>query len=373
LLEIKIVNQKIIDMKAIYTLGLISAILLLVSKSTLKAQTLESFGIGEWESYVSEYMNPFAQAMSVSMSGGWANTAKVHSTLGFDITFSGTYSIVPTENYTFSTGDLNMPQYTFSESSTPSVSAGSDINPPNMTRIFGGQSLEFPAFKGLGVNFGGMMTLQGAVGLPKGIELMFRYVPDFSGTVNKVLPSGIAMEPTGMWGVGVKHDIKQWIPVVKSVPFLNMSVLFAYSKFHTGFSGSTLRIDPERLNVVDNINNDALWNDQKFDMEMSSFVGSFLVSVNIPVFQPYIGIGFNSGHFKGGFCGNYPIVDAVADPNDPFEANTYEQDPLKVDTKNTDFNFQAGARLKMGFFVIYYQYTRQGYNMHTGGIGITLR
>jgi hypothetical protein len=318
-------------------------------------------------------MSPFAQAMSVSMSGGWAHTAKVHGTLGFDIAFSGTYSIVPTESYTFNTGELEMPKYSFSESVTPSVSAGSDVTTPTITRVFGGQSLEFNAFKGLGVNFGGMMTLQGAVGFPKGIELIFRYVPDFSGTVNKILPSGIAMEPTGMWGFGIKHDIKQWIPVVKSIPFFNMSVLLTYSKFHTGFSGSELRIDPERLNVTDNINDDNLWSDQRFDMEMSSFTGSFLVSVNIPVFQPYIGIGFNSGHFTGGFYGNYPIVDAVVDPTNSFQANNYETDPLKVDVKDTDFNFQAGARLKMGFFVLYYQYTRQTYNMHTGGVSITFR
>lgn len=365
-------------MKKNITISFAIVSFLLFNSNILNAQSPEQFSLSELDPYVSSYMQPFAKAMAVSMSGGWAHTAKVHSTLGFDVSFSISAANVPTEDRIFSTNDLDMPNYSFSNSTTPTISADGDAMVSDITRNFtttGAPSLSFPGFKGLNIAYGGMFAIQAGVGLPKGTELIVRFIPDMSNATNNLIPStvDIALEKTGMWGIGVKHDIKQWIPVVKSVPFLQISGLFSYSKFYTGFSGGDLSITPERLNASSNLPA-TTWDNQKFDIGMSSFTGSLLVGANLPIFQPFIGLGFNSAKFDGGFLGDYPVITLdIVDITDPFKVNESETDPITIEEKSTDFNFQAGARLKLGFFVLHYQFTSQKYAMHTAGIAVTLR
>jgi hypothetical protein len=315
--------------------------------------------------------------MATSMSGGWTHTANVHSTLGFDITFSLSAAKVPGSQTTFDASTLNMPDYTIS-GTMPTVSADNGIPAPDLYRNFTNipTDLVIPGMKGLNINYGGMAAIQGGIGLPKGTEVIVRFIPDVSNATNNLIPSGvdIALEKTGMWGVGVKHDIKQWIPVVSKVPFLQISGLFNYSKMYTGFSGAAFRIDPTKLNVPSSTLPESTWDNQKFDINMSSINGSLLIGASIPVFQPFVGIGFNTSKFDGGLVGEYPIITADADDLvNPIKVTDSETDPLMVEVKETDFNFQAGARLKLGPIVFFYAWTKQTYSMHSGGLAVTLR
>ena len=62
-----------------------------------------------------------------------------------------------------------------------------------------------------GTNLGFMSTpmIQAGVGFVKGTEIIGRYMP----TVNIGKYGDI-----GLWGIGLKHSIKQWIPGLKKVP-----------------------------------------------------------------------------------------------------------------------------------------------------------
>lgn len=366
-------------MKKIFTKLSVILVVLATTFSTTMAQT-ENFGLKEVDPYFSAYLKPFGQAMATSLSGGWTHTAKVHGTLGFDITFSGSYVKVPSSDFNINTTDLNMPKYDFGIASTvPTIAGKQDSDLPEIKRKLNNGEISdvaFEALKGGNVNFGGMFAVQAAVGLPKGTELIVRLMPDISKSANNALSSNdISLEKTNMWGLGVKHDIKQWIPVVAKVPFLQISGLFSYSKFQTGFSGEMMTLDPERFELQ--VATDAgvvadTWDNQKFSVAMSSFTGNLLVGANIPVFQPYIGLGFNSSNFEAGFKGNYPTFEINTD-DDSAIVDGYETDPLTSSSKETNFNFQAGARLKLGFFVFHYTFTAQKYKMHTGGIAFTFR
>jgi len=363
-------------MKKILTISLL--VLVLGSKNMI-AQT-EQFRVGELDPYFSAYMEPFAKAMAVSMSGGWTHTANVHSTLGFDVTFSASMVHVPGNALTFEGSSLTMPGYTIS-GTMPTISADNSLAAPNISKDFETPlvpDLTFAGMKGLNIAYGGMAAIQAAVGLPKGTEIILRFIPDISKSTNNLIPSSvdIALEKTGMWGIGVKHDIKQWIPVVSKVPFLQISGLFNYSKMYTGFSGGAMRLDPERLGATSSSLPETTWDNQKFDINMSSFNGSLLIGASIPVFQPFIGVGFSTSSFDGGLLGNYPIIDVVANPTDPtdyMQVNSSETDPLKIEAKVTNFNFQAGARLKMGPIVVFYTWTTQEYSMNSFGLAVTLR
>jgi len=355
-----------------------------ITSNSVIAQT-EQFKISDLDPYYEAYLQPFAKAMAVSMSGGWTHTAKVHSTLGFDITLNASVVQVPDADKIFNASDIKMDVYSMT-GTAPTISASDDLAKPTLSRDISmnvmGQNInekfEFDGMGGLNLGYGGMVAIQGGIGLPKGIELIFRFVPDISSTANNAIPGdGIALEKTGMWGFGVKHDIKQWIPVINKVPILQISGLFTYSKFNTGFSGTDFSITPNTLNATSSLP-DATWENQKFEMEMSSITGSLLVGANIPVFQPFIGLGFNSATFNGGFIGNYPIVDFtantdIANPGIDYSVTDIDVDPIDVEAKATNFNFKAGARLKLGPIVLYYTMTVQEYMMHSGGLAVTLR
>ncbi len=373
-------------MKKKFTL-LLALCTIFFSANKLFAQSLtDPLKISDLDPYFSSYMEPFAKAMSVSLSGGWTHTAKVHSTLGFDISFSASIVKIPEIDKTFDGSSADFSPYTIS-GTVPTISAKNDVAQPDLTRPItvnnplGGAPLTssygFSAMPGIGIPVGGMAAIQAGVGLPKGTEVMVRFIPNIAKTINKAVPSDVdfAMEKTGMWGLGVKHDIKQWIPAISKVPFLQISGMLTYSKFYTGFSGADMRITPEKLSATDNAPT-ADWTSQRFHIDMSSFTGSILVGANIPVFQPFVGLGFNSAKFDGGFLGEYPVVDFIANSTDltvTNEVNTTEMDPLTVKTKMTNFNLQVGARLKLGPIVFFYALTAQKYIMHSGGLAVTIR
>ena len=98
-----------------------------------------------------------------------------------------------------------------------------------------------------------------------------------------------------------------------------------------------MRFDPDMfgLEAAAGLTDDT-WDNQKFKLGMSAFTGSLLVGANIPVFQPYIGLGFNSTKFEAGLKGNFPVIEA-----DLTQAiiSGYEADPLTSTSKETNFAF----------------------------------
>lgn len=377
---------------------LISTTFIVISSMFAQTIPVNSLSLGEFDPYISQYFKPMASGIAVSMGSGWVHTAEVHSTLGVDITFSGAFVTIPESDASFSVdalSDMTDVGYTFTGTTYPNIRTSSDVAAGDINKDFTPiefeglsytPSVNMAALTGLSAKYAGTMSLQLGVGLPKGTDLMVRYFPDVSSMVNAGL-EGLDMEmsKTSYWGVGLKHDIKQWIPVLEKVPFLQMSAMFTYSSFNTGFSGDLMTFGPDDFGDVYTELPETTWDDQEFTLKVSSFTGALLVGASIPVFQPFIGIGFNSGGFDAGLDGTYPIIKTNADYNPTAAAgdrNSYllvtddediETDPLSIEDNVTEFNFQAGARLKLGFFVLHYQYTRQKYNMHSGGIAITFR
>ena len=374
-------------MKKIFTLSLIAFV---ISASNIYAQTVATFSISELNSYINAYTAPFAKSVPIALSGGWAHTAKVHSTLGFDLSFGTSLVFIPSSEGMVSSSKISFPanstlSFTNQNVDVPTIRGNGDNIPQlqyTLTEPNTGQSLtgNFDAFKGVGLSLSMAPYIQLGFGLPKGTEIIGRFIPDVSNVANKALSSATdtKLEKTSLWGIGVKHDIKQWIPVVSKLPFLQISGLIAYSQFHTGFAGGDLTITPATLSITSGslVSNTALWEDQKFNMKASSFTGTLLVGASIPVFQPFIGLGFNSGKFESGLYGTYPDAEIVENTTNgvEFQVNTSTKDPMVIKTNSTNFNFQAGARLKLGPIVINYTLSLQnGYKMHTGALAVTIR
>ncbi|MBI9069519.1 MAG: hypothetical protein JEZ09_19640 [Salinivirgaceae bacterium] len=365
-------------MKRTFTISALFVLVVCLTNQVTKAQT--TFKMGDLNSYTNAYVEPFGNAMVAGLGGGWAHTAKVHSAFGFDLTISATFVTIPDAASTVAGSEVSIPGFKPITGQIPTISAKSDVAAPVLSKTLtagnGAVSADFDfnGFNGVGLAAAAMPAIQIGFGLPKGTEIIGRFIPNMSNLLNNALSvspgNNMSVSKTGMWGIGVKHDIKQWIPVLDKVPFLQISGLFSYSRFYTGFSGGDFAITPELLDAVDNANTS--WNDQEFKLNMSSFTGNLLVGANIPVFQPYIGVGFNTGSFESGFYGTYPVI-SLNETSGDFEAKTSEKDPIVVKTKKTSINFQAGARLKLGPIVFFGQATFQEYALYTGGIAVTIR
>ncbi|MFP4526731.1 MAG: DUF6588 family protein [Bacteroidales bacterium] len=328
-----------------------------------------------------EYATPLGKAWGADLSGGWYNTASAHSMLGFDLTFSTSFAKTPDADLLFDLAELELNKISSATSSTefPTLTNGDDVNSITITEeVYNpntGQNEEITILpeteiKGFNVPVGiPMPSLNLGFGLVKNTEIVARYVPT----------TGMAdFGQIGLWGVGVKHDVLQWLPIVDKLPILKASIFLGYTKMNGSFD---LTYQPEE--TVDNDNGYVNPENQQLQMETSSFHSALLVGAKLPVVHPYLSFGLSSSNFGMDLAGEYALPAPELDENDvptgetelrPDDNEVVLQDPLSIDIANgLKPSVAAGLRIKMAVLTFHAQYTLQEYPMITGGIGISFR
>jgi hypothetical protein len=221
----------------------------------------------------------------------------------------------------------------------------------------------FNAPKGVGFAMMPTFMIQGAVGLPKNTEVMVRYLPTIS------LP-GVNGQ-MGLFGFGIKHDLKQWIPFMSAMPF-DLSVMGGYTRINTGVD-LDLQADAGGVGATSTFSN------QEMVFNVNALTGNLIFSKKIAFFTPHISVGYNNSRSRLRVNGNYPIaVGVVTDSNSPdYTKKIYEnvEDPIDVKFENVgDFRINAGFRLKMaGVICLAMDYTLAKYSTLTFGFGVAVR
>ena len=177
-----------------------------------------------------EYLNPLVTSVNFGMGSGWANTAKTHKVLGFDITISLNTFFIPSDAKKFSTTGLT--SVTSSSDYLPTVLGGntnetlsvsinddSTVFPPNEF------SATFTAPSGIKNDlFLDMLitpNIQVGLGLPFKTDLIVRYIPTTSSKNTNI----------GLMGVGIKHDVLQHFGPIDKIPLIDLSLLIAHSNY----------------------------------------------------------------------------------------------------------------------------------------------
>ena len=94
---------------------------------------------------------------------------------------------------------------------------------------------ELPIPDGLGVSLNPLTpAMQLSVGIPLATEVMIRFLPSA-----EVASDEVALNYGGLLGLGVKHNVKQWIPGFRNLPF-SLSVAAAYSTTRASVTLPTL-------------------------------------------------------------------------------------------------------------------------------------
>jgi len=316
--------------------------------------------------YLEAYISPWANAFGAGLNGGWYNTAKPHKFGGFDITLNTSVGIVPTSAQTFDASKIGLSS-AISGAGISSTVAGPDKAGPLMSYNANGVILaSFNAPKGVDWRYIPVPTAQVGVGLPFGTELKVRFIPKI-----KIKDGDVSL-----WGVGLLHNITQYLPGNKLLPF-DVSLFGGYTKLMANVPLG-LEPDPSVTKAYTTINASTAFNSQNMKITVGALNISAIASLNLPVITFYGGVGYTKTRTAIELSGNYPLPVIVALPVPHAEYNDSGvkkgSDFPKMDIKNfSGLRANIGFRIKLAFLTIHADYTRAQYNVLTAGLGISIR
>ncbi len=328
-------------------------------------------GIADSETLMQAYLEPLGNSMGANLNGGWYNTAKLHNTLGFDITLSVTAAIPPESAKTF---DLNSIGLKILEVKDPAHSiaptfAGSRNKGPMLVLRnpeSGNALLEFESISGLNVPIYPLPMIKGAIGLPKGVEIMGRFIPKFSF-------EDISL---GLWGAGIKYNFLRHIPGVNNVPFLNASIMGAYTGVYSSaavdFQKNIFREHVEDIPILGGREN---YDNQEIAINLEGFTGMLLVSYDLPVISIYGGTGYSQAKTNVNLYGDYPMISDLKNESGEDVIQLEDAtDPIALAFENySGLQYTIGLKVKIAIISFHADYTRANYNLFSLGLGLTLR
>lgn len=330
---------------------LIAVLMLMTTSFGLRAQLdFDSFleaGIQDANKLLEGYMQPAFEGFGYGLASGWYNTAKPHKVLGFDLSITVSAARVPTsaEFFTFRNSDYTNVRYDGGTSVNIPTMFGPNLGADDLPQLTfldpdtGEEVIRISAPTGLGVeedfmpfNAVPVPMAQIGIGLPKGFELKLRYVPEQT------------IEEDGnvsLFGIGVMHDIKQWLPGKKLLPF-DLSVFVGYTKLT-----SQVFIDKD-LN-------------QLGEFDASSMVAQAVISKKLLFFTAFAGLGYSNYDIGFNMLGTYTT-----------ETSSFT-DPISLNYKNNGLRTNVGVRLKLLFLTLTGEYAFQEYNTMSVGVGFSFR
>lgn len=338
-------------------------------------------GVDDAELMLTEYIRPVANAMGANLSCGWYNTAESHKPGGFHLNFTAHIAFVPEEHQTYNLNDLTLSDgINYDNDGIAKTAAGTMGSETQVwyeedVPVIGRQELvRYDHPGGSGYHILPSPMINAGVGLIKGTELLGRFMP-------KVKYGADKSNYVNLWGVGIKHDLKQWIPVVKSVPVLQLAITYGYT--NVNFHSDLKSLTPAMLNAQD-LTTNADWTTQNMDMKFQSHTASLLVGASLPVVSFYGGAGFSITKTNLDLKGDFPVPTIITDTGDPnfgdvvVTDDSFINDPFNIEIRNQDGGvtkprFNIGVLFKFAVITFQIDYTWANYSVATAGIGISFR
>jgi hypothetical protein len=308
------------------------------------------------------YFNPAMKGFIYSMNNGWYHTAKVHKVLGFDLTVGLSASMIPTKDEVFTvTGLTSISPSTITSSTLAGEGNGATGLTVSRTITVGGQPQTITAPLSLPEGIAGDLPLKAIpapvaqinVGLPYKIEAMVRYFPetDFGDDGGKA----------SMLGLGLKKEITSWFGPIDKLP-LHVSLLAAYTSMDVNYGfPNTNANDPIQIN-----NGEAAFS-------LKAYTVQAIASLNFPFINVYGGFGYSSGKatldINGAYTGEY----SYSAGGQTITVNETLSVPTDMEFDASGVKTTIGARISLGFFKIFADYTLQEYNTLSAGIALSIR
>jgi hypothetical protein len=311
--------------------------------------------------YMGKYLEPVFTGFGYGVASGWYNTAKAHKPLGFDLTFSMSLAKAPDNELFFDIIESDYNNVTLVDPTQPSTStlfgdnttaliSTSYTDPETNTQI----DAQFETAAGLNLDdsYNGYVPtpmIQLGIGLIKNTDLKVRWMPTIKNKDDYGNESTVSM-----FGFGLMHDFKQWIPGIKHIP-VDMALFVGYNRIN-GKAGLNTNGD-----VVAGEN-------QSGEFGINSWTYQLLVSKKLSVLTVYGGLGYNNTNTNLKLLGTYEIGTVPATNEPIILTNPIDSEYLSGGMRGT-----LGLRLKLAVITIHTDYTFQRYNTLTAGIGVSIR
>ena len=316
------------------------------------------------------YLAPAGNVFATGLGSNWYNTADVHSAFGFDITIGGGAVIIPKEDRTFRVDEFTA--LTPSSTASAPTFGGSGNGVGLDLKADGKPVTSFKTPHGVS-SIIPTASVQVTVGLPFINDVTVRFMPKIS----------VGGFEASMWGLGIKHDIKKYIPVVSLLPF-DASVMVNYTKMNLNYEFPPSTITPDMLigagspfvlaapaSAID-------YTKQGMNIDASAMSANLLISKKLLFLTPYLGLGITRTNFDLTMTGNYPLLagpsGTVNSSGKPIMNIDNLPSPKLVSTSLYVPSATVGLRVKILFLLTaHVQYTMQKYPVISTGFGFSFR
>ena len=290
--------------------------------------------INDAQAFLQEYLSPLGNGLGAITNNGWYNSAKPHRFLGFDATFTLSVLNITDENKSFDPNSIT--NFSSNSSSTPTILGkgdGATINYKGEQFLLPNQSTLIPALVLPNFNFG--------LGVFKKTELNGRFIPNYKYNIGFFGKGEISM-----WGLGFKHDLLQWIPIIGNAIPMSLSLQAGHTQLNSG------------LSILDQ--------DVSIDVQATNF--NIILSRKILMLTGYTSVGYNFSTTT--FTAGEDISNL-----DTFNLNELEIS-LPIEMKfenNNEFRANVGLRFNLAVIAIHANHTFSKYPVTTIGLGVSLR
>ena len=317
---------------------ILTFLFLVCSSLFVSAQNITVSNTSDATNFLGAYFSPFAESIGAGLNKGWYNTAKPHKLAGFDVSLSLNLITISDEIASFDVNSIE--NFSSASSSTPSIlgsGEGAIINYQNGNVngqfVMPDQNIEIKAVP--------IPTLNVGLGLIKGTEINVRYIPTYEYDIGFVGKGSVEL-----YGAGIKHDILQWLPLNKFLPF-DLSIQGAFSQFNTYFEVESQSVR------------------QGVDLDIQASTVNLIFSKKFAMITAYGSVGQN-------------FVSSTLNANTNFSlgsTSTLNFDfPLEINMpKTSEMQASAGVRLQFAIFTLYANQTFSSYPSTSAGIGISFR
>lgn len=340
-------------MKSLFKITLASCLLTFMVNESRAQIDFDSFleaGLGDANTLLESYMEPAFVGFGIGMNSGWYNTAKPHKFLGFDVNASLSLAKVPdaSQFFTFNNADYNNVRLSDTNDNRLPTLFGPNLGANDLPELTfldpntGNELVRITAPTGLGIdeklpiNAVPIPMAQIGLGIFKGTELKLRFIPELTFDDN-----GKDQGSVKMFGVGIMHDIKSFLPADKLLP-LDLSLFVGYTSLT-----STVAVDATA--------------GQFAEFDASALTAQIVASKKIAILTAFAGIGYAKSDVDFALKGNYTT-----------ETQTYV-DPINFNYSNSGLRANVGVRLRLLIFNISGEYAIQEYNTYTVGFGVGFR
>ena len=300
---------------------------------SLKSQVIID-NVNDAKSFLQAYLNPLGNGLGAITNNGWYNTARPHKLLGFDATVSLSFLNISNEKKSFNPNSI-------SNFSSPSTSTPTILGKGNGATVeYQGEEFKLPNQSPL-FSILALPNLNLGLGIFKKTEINGRFIPNY-----KYDAGFIGKGEINMWGVGFKHDLLQWIPVIGNTIPLSLSLQAAHTQMTS------------KISILD----------QPVSMDIQATNINLIISKNILMVCGYASIGYNlsSTTFRAG--------------ENITNSNSFNLDELEI-TLPVEMEFETvnelraniGLKLSLAVITVSANHTISEYPVTTIGVGASLR